>query len=140
MVHTTHSTEETEELAARLAAELGKGDFVALRGDLGAGKTAFARGLARGLGVSGPVRSPSFTLMRQYTGGRLPLYHFDAYRLEGPDDLVQIGFDEYAQGDGVCLVEWADRIETALPARRLEVCIEGSADAPRRIRVERLEV
>lgn len=138
MTCTSHSVEETERLAARLAAELQPGDFVALSGDLGAGKTAFARGLARGLGVSRPVLSPSFTLMRMYLDGRLPLYHFDVYRLEDPDELIDIGFDEYAEGDGVCVAEWADRAGPVLPPRRIEVRLEGSADEPRRITIERI--
>ncbi|MBD5560421.1 MAG: tRNA (adenosine(37)-N6)-threonylcarbamoyltransferase complex ATPase subunit type 1 TsaE [Clostridia bacterium] len=135
MVYTTNSAEETERLAAELAAKLDAGDFVALRGDLGAGKTAFARGLARGLGVRRTVLSPSFTLMRMYTEGRLPLYHFDMYRLSGPEDLAEIGFDEYAEGDGVCVAEWAERAGAALPQRYLDIYIEGSADLPRRITV-----
>lgn len=134
---TSSSVEETEKLAAQLAKELKPGDFVALQGDLGAGKTAFARGLARGLGVKKPVLSPSFTLMRMYTDGRLPVYHFDLYRLDGADELAEIGFDDYAGAGGVCIAEWADRIPEALPERRLDVFIEGSADEPRRIRAER---
>ena len=137
MIHTARSLRETEALAEELAAGLQRGDFVALRGDLGAGKTAFARGLVRGLGSRAPVRSPSFTLMRIYADGRLPVYHFDAYRLAGPDELDALDFAEYAEGDGVCLVEWPERIEDALPPDRTEVRIEGSADEPRRITVER---
>lgn len=136
MTYTSRSPQETEALAAGVAAELQPGDFVALSGDLGAGKTAFARGLARGLGVSRQVLSPSFTLMRQYLEGRIPLYHFDVYRLGDPDELEETGFHDYAEGDGVCVTEWADRIRGFLPERRLEVRLEGSADEPRQISIE----
>lgn len=138
MIHTSRSAKETEELAVHLAAELKPGDFIALCGDLGAGKTVFARGLARGLGVRRAVPSPTFTLMRLYLDGRMPLYHFDVYRLDDADELEEIGFYEYAGGDGVCVTEWADRIADNLPESRIEVRIDGSADEPRRITIERI--
>ena len=119
---TSLSPEETEALGARLGGLLAAGDFISLRGELGAGKTRFANGVARGLGIpaSVPITSPTFTLMNIYAG-RLPLYHFDLYRLSGDDDVVDLGFAEYFAGQGVSLVEWAERLVEELPPERLEI-------------------
>jgi tRNA threonylcarbamoyladenosine biosynthesis protein TsaE len=127
----------TAELAARLAETLEPGSFVALRGDLGAGKTAFARGVAVRLGVAEHVLSPTFTLLRVYESGRLPFYHFDVYRIACADELNDAGFYEYAYGGGVCLCEWAELIEEELPEDRIDVRIERLDDSKRRITVER---
>lgn len=129
----TQSYEETQSVAAAFAEELKAGDTVAFFGDLGAGKTAFAGGVARGLGVMGPVASPTFTLVQEYRGGRLPLYHFDVYRLGGPDGLEDIGFYEYIDGDGVCLIEWSELIESELPQDCYRVTITRISDTERRI-------
>lgn len=114
---TTHSSEETVLLAKRFAASLKPKDVLALEGDLGAGKTCFVKGLAAGLNVPEKlyVRSPSFTLLNEYRGGRLPLYHFDFYRLTNADELADLGLDEYFDGDGVTVIEWADRFPGELP-------------------------
>lgn len=104
---TTHSPEETEAVAAELASSLRGGDVLAMSGDLGAGKTAFVRGLARGLGYTGPVQSPTFTIVNEYLGGRLPLFHFDLYRLGDAEELYELGFEEYPARGGVCAVEWS---------------------------------
>ena len=129
----TQSYEETQSVAAAFAEELKAGDTVAFFGDLGAGKTAFAGGVARGLGITGPVASPTFTLVQEYRGGRLPLYHFDVYRLGGPDGLEDIGFYEYIDGDGVCLIEWSELIESELPQDCYRVTITRISDTERRI-------
>ena len=115
----TASAKETRQLAEALARCLGEGDFLALEGELGAGKTCFVQGLARGLGAPEPVTSPTFNLIHEYRGGRLPLYHFDVYRLREPKELEGLGYEEYFEGDGVCAVEWSDLIGPYLPADRL---------------------
>lgn len=115
MEYVSHGEAETEELGRRLAAVLAPGAVVACRGGLGMGKTAFTRGLARGLGYQGRVTSPTFTIVNEYEGTGLPLFHFDLYRLEGPEDLFDIGWEDYLDRGGVCAVEWSERVEDALP-------------------------
>ena len=119
---TTRSAEETEDLGARLGGLLLPGDFIALTGDLGAGKTRFVRGAARGLGVGPdiPITSPTYTLMNIYQG-RFPLCHFDLYRLAGENDIDELGLEEYLFGQGVCMVEWAERMAGSLPDEMLTV-------------------
>lgn len=114
MTYTTNSVEETEKIAEILAKELQAGAVVAFSGDLGAGKTAFTRGIARGLGIEERVTSPTFTLVQEYEGGRLPLFHFDLYRLEGEDAFFDLGFEEYFHRKGVCVLEWSSRAEELL--------------------------
>ena len=111
----TTSPEQTESFGYELAKSLCGGDVIALTGDLGAGKTCLTRGIARGLGSTSHVSSPTFTIVNEYDGGRLMLFHFDTYRLSGPDDFLMSGLDEYFYRDGVCVIEWADRIEDLLP-------------------------
>lgn len=129
MKRSSASAEMTFEIAANFAEGLGPGDVVALVGELGAGKTCFVQGLAHGLGVPDRtyVRSPSFILMNEYSGGRLPVYHFDFYRLIDPEELGDLGLDEYFYGDGVTVVEWADRFPGSMPddARTIEFRITG---------------
>ncbi|TRM11380.1 tRNA (adenosine(37)-N6)-threonylcarbamoyltransferase complex ATPase subunit type 1 TsaE [Lentibacillus cibarius] len=117
---TTHTDNETERLAEKLASLLKPGDVVTLEGDLGAGKTTFAKGIAHGLGVKRTVNSPTFTIIKEYEG-ELPFYHMDVYRLEDSDE--DIGFDEYFNGDGVCVVEWAHFIKEHLPEAYLNITI-----------------
>src|ERR671918_3199262 len=137
MLHTTtHSPEETEALGARLAERLRPGDVVALTGELGAGKTCFTQGLARGLGVSGRAVSPTFVLINEYRG-RLPVHHVDAYRTSSLTELLDLGLDELFSGDGVTVVEWADKLTPLLPARTIRVHIDGVGDEPRRISIRR---
>ena len=119
----TRSEAETEALGVRLAGVLTPGAVVAYRGGLGMGKTAFTRGLARGLGYRGRVTSPTFTIVNEYEGGRLPLFHFDMYRLEGADALFDIGWEDYLGRDGVCAVEWSELAEEALPPETVFVAI-----------------
>jgi len=114
MEFTTYSPEQTELLGSRLAALLRPGDVVAYYGDLGAGKTAFTRGLAAGLGIAGPVTSPTYTIVNEYLTGRLPLFHFDMYRLSSADELFDIGWEDYLSRGGVCAVEWSENVEDAL--------------------------
>lgn len=106
------------------------GDVFALTGDLGAGKTQFVKGLVGGLGSDAPVTSPTFTLIHEYTGGRFPVYHFDFYRLESAAAVVALGFDEYVDGDGICVIEWADRFRELLPqsARWISLATKGESE------------
>jgi len=124
----TNSPEETVELGRKLGERLEPGDVLALTGPLGAGKTQLTRGLALGAGAAGRVTSPTFKLVNEYAG-RVRLYHIDAYRLRGADDLVALGCDEFFDGDGAAAVEWADRVAEALPPDhlRVEIAITGAA-------------
>jgi tRNA threonylcarbamoyladenosine biosynthesis protein TsaE len=131
-VVTTTEPAGTRALAARLAAVARPGDLLCLIGDLGAGKTQFAKGFAVGLGITDPVTSPTFVLMTEYEG-RLPLFHLDLYRLDDAADALAGGLLDERQAEGVALVEWAERLGPALPVSRLEVVIEGTGDDPRRI-------
>ena len=115
MEYLSHNETETEALGARLAAVLPPGSVVAYQGGLGMGKTAFTRGLASGLGYAGRVTSPTFTIVNEYEGGRLPLFHFDMYRLADSDALFDIGWEDYLDRGGVCAVEWSEMVEDALP-------------------------
>ncbi|WP_298272213.1 tRNA (adenosine(37)-N6)-threonylcarbamoyltransferase complex ATPase subunit type 1 TsaE [Geobacter sp.] len=130
----SHSVDETVRLGERLGRVLTAGAFVALYGELGSGKTHFARGVAAGVGVEAtvPVTSPTFTLLNEYVG-RIPLYHFDLYRLAGGDDAVELGFDEYFHGEGVCLVEWPERLGNELPSERLDVTLQHVDEFTRRL-------
>jgi tRNA threonylcarbamoyladenosine biosynthesis protein TsaE len=114
MDYCTNTVEETEALGARLAERLTPGAVVAFTGDLGAGKTAFVRGLARGLGITERVTSPTFTIVNEYEGGRLPLFHFDMYRLGSSEELFDIGWEDYLRRGGVCAVEWSEIVSDAL--------------------------
>lgn len=127
---------ETEQVGAIIGALLQPGDFLALRGELGSGKTRFARGVATGLGVGAdiPVTSPTYALLNIYQG-RMPLYHFDLYRLSGEDEVVELGFAEYFSGDGISLVEWPERLVEELPSERLEIAFSYSGETRRRIEV-----
>ncbi|MBQ3278845.1 MAG: tRNA (adenosine(37)-N6)-threonylcarbamoyltransferase complex ATPase subunit type 1 TsaE [Clostridia bacterium] len=117
----THSAEETRQLGEWLAGRLKAGDTLLLRGELGSGKSEFTRGLAKGLGVTETVTSPSFTILNVYESGRLPLYHFDWYRLEDSGELYELGMDEYLGGDGIAAVEWPEQCEDAIPEDALEI-------------------
>ena len=131
----TRSPEETEAVGAALAQQLNSGSVIAYRGDLGAGKTAFTRGLARGLGYTGLVTSPTYTIVQEYLGGRLPLFHFDMYRLSSSDDLWDIGWEDYLDRGGVCAVEWSENVEDAME-NAIFVTIEKTGEQSRRIIVE----
>lgn len=130
----THAPEQTEALGERLAARLRPGDVVAYYGGLGAGKTAFTRGLARGLGVTEPVTSPTYTIVNEYLSGRMPLFHFDMYRLSSSEELFDIGWEDYLQRGGVCAVEWSENVADAL-AGAVEVRLERTGEESRRITI-----
>ena len=131
----THSPEQTEALGFALGQRLSPGDIVAYKGDLGAGKTAFTRGLARGLGCTEQVTSPTYTIVNEYLSGRLPLFHFDMYRLTSSEDLWGIGWDDYLDRNGVCAVEWSENVEDAME-NALWVTIESLGGDCRRITLE----
>ena len=135
MTYITNSPAETEVIGAALGAIIPAGTVIAYRGDLGAGKTAFTRGLARGLGYSEPVTSPTYTVCNEYLGGRLPLFHFDMYRLRSADDLWDIGWEDYLDRNGVCAVEWSENVEEALEGA-VTVNIEKTGEESRRITIE----
>ena len=131
----TNAPEETEAIGAALSNILSPGTVIAYRGDLGAGKTAFTRGLARGLGYQEPVTSPTYTIVNEYLGGRLPLFHFDMYRLASSDDLWDIGWEDYLDRGGICAVEWSENVADALEDA-IVICIEKTGENSRRITLE----
>ncbi|WP_226530368.1 tRNA (adenosine(37)-N6)-threonylcarbamoyltransferase complex ATPase subunit type 1 TsaE [Metabacillus niabensis] len=130
----TKSTEDTTTIAQSLSKLLNKNDVITLEGDLGAGKTTFTKALAKGLGISRNVNSPTFTIIKEYREGRLPLYHMDVYRVEDADE--DLGFDEYFHGNGITVVEWAHLIEEQLPNERLDIRILYVDDTTRTIIVK----
>ena len=132
----TQNAAETRALGVRLAKKLKAGDVVLLEGELGAGKSELARGIARGLGVTETVTSPSFTILNVYESGSCPLYHFDWYRLESEEELYELGMDEYLGGDGIALVEWPGRCPEAVPEDCLLIRLEAESENTRRISSE----
>ena len=135
MVYITQSPEETEKIGVMLGEKLNSGSIIAYRGDLGAGKTAFTRGLARGLGCTEQVTSPTYTIVNEYLSGRIPLFHFDMYRLRSSDDLWGIGWDDYLDRGGVCAVEWSENVADAMEDA-IVVTLEKLGDEQRRITIE----
>ena len=131
----TNSPAETEKVGAALGKILRPGPVIAYRGDLGAGKTAFTRGLARGLGSEEMVTSPTYTIVNEYLGGRLPLFHFDMYRLASSDDLWDIGWEDYLDRNGVCAVEWSENVADAMEDP-ISITIEKLGEDSRRITIE----
>ena len=137
-IYEVHSPAETRAIGAMLGREASAGEIVCLNGDLGAGKTVFAKGFAEGLGVAEEVVSPTFTILRVYDSGRLPLFHFDVYRIEEPEEMNEIGYEEYFFGDGVTLIEWPGLIAELIPSSAIRVLIEkdeGAEDDFRRITI-----
>ena len=128
MVYETRSPKETFELGERLGLEASPGMIYCLEGDLGVGKTVFTQGFARGLGITDPVTSPTFTIVQQYEEGRIPLYHFDVYRLGDVEEMEEIGYEDCFYGDGVCLIEWPSLIDEILPETAVWVCIEKNLE------------
>ena len=135
MTFLTNSPAETERIGAALGKTLQPGTVIAYRGDLGAGKTAFTRGLARGLGCKDIVTSPTYTIVNEYLGGRLPLFHFDMYRLASSDDLWDIGWEDYLDSGGICAVEWSENVDDAMEGA-IYITIEKLGEESRRITIE----
>ena len=128
MIFETHSPEETEQIGYTLAQKLLPGTVIAYEGDLGAGKTAFTRGLARGLGCTEQVTSPTYTIVNEYLSGKMPLFHFDMYRLTCADDLFDIGWEDYLERGGICAVEWSENVAEALENPvRIAICKTGES-------------
>jgi tRNA threonylcarbamoyladenosine biosynthesis protein TsaE len=129
------SSEETEALGEKIGRLLKKGDIILLTGDLGAGKTVFAKGIGRGMGINDYITSPTFMLVNEHTG-KIPLYHFDVYRIADYSELYDIGYEEYFYGDGVCVIEWSEKIEPLLPKDNLHVFLKmGDAECERNIEI-----
>ena len=135
MQYITNSPAETEAIGAALGKIINPGTVIAYRGDLGAGKTAFTRGLAKGLGCTEIVTSPTYTIVNEYLGGRIPLFHFDMYRLRSSDDLFDIGGEDYLERGGVCAVEWSENVEDAMEDA-VYITIEKLGEESRKITVE----
>lgn len=143
MVYETYSADETFALGKRIGEQARPGQIYTLNGDLGVGKTVFTQGFAKGLGIDEPVNSPTFTILQIYEEGRLPLYHFDVYRIGDPEEMDEIGYEDCFFGEGVCLIEWAERIEELLPENIIKVMIEKDLEKGfdyRRIFVEQEQI
>ncbi|HEX7588551.1 MAG TPA: tRNA (adenosine(37)-N6)-threonylcarbamoyltransferase complex ATPase subunit type 1 TsaE [Anaerolineae bacterium] len=132
----SHSPAQTQRLGARIGELACAGDLFCLEGELGSGKTCFVQGLGRGLGVPGAIHSPTFILANEHRGGRLPLFHLDVYRMHGSDEAVGIGLDDYVSGDGVCVIEWAEKIREALPVDRMWIAFRHLDGAKRNLLIE----
>ena len=132
----SNSPAETEAIGRQLAEEIGVGSVLALKGDLGSGKTVFVKGLVAGLGSRADVTSPTFTIVHEYRGGRLPVYHFDFFRLENPEPVARLGLDDYFFGDGVSVIEWADRFPKLIPQQARWIFFEIKSENQRAITSE----
>ena len=124
MIYETNSPEETFELAKKISEKIMPGNIICLDGDLVVGKTVFTQGFAEGLGIEESVNSPTFTIIQVYDEGRIPLYHFDVYRIGDPEEMYEIGYEDYFFGEGVCLIEWSKLIEELIPEDAIKVIIE----------------
>lgn len=143
MVIETHSAEETFEVGRRLGKASKPGQICTLEGDLGVGKTVFTQGVAAGLGIAEAVSSPTFTIVQEYDTGRLPLYHFDVYRIGDIEEMEEIGYDDYFFGNGICLIEWAERIRELIPEQAGRITIEKDLEKGfdyRRITIEGIQI
>ncbi|MDD7219904.1 MAG: tRNA (adenosine(37)-N6)-threonylcarbamoyltransferase complex ATPase subunit type 1 TsaE [Clostridia bacterium] len=142
MIIETKSAQETFEAGKKIGEHARQGQIYTLTGDLGTGKTVFTQGVAAGLGITEPVNSPTFTIIQEYDSGRLPLYHFDVYRIGDIEEMEEIGYDDYFFGQGVCLIEWAELIDEILPDRRIRITIEKNPEKGydyRKITIEGLD-
>ena len=127
MIVETHSAKETFDFGKQLGIKAAKGSIYCLDGDLGTGKTVIAKGIAAGLGITEPVSSPTFTVIKEYSEGRLPLYHFDVYRIEDPEEMAEIGYEDYFFGCGVTVIEWSEMIEGIIPEEAVRIKIQKDA-------------
>ncbi len=132
----SHSAAQTQRLGARIGELARAGDLYCLEGELGSGKTCFVQGLGRGLEIPSAIHSPTFILANEHRGGRLPLYHLDVYRMRGADEALGIGLDDYLSDDGVCVIEWAEKIRAALPAERLWIAFRHIGETKRGLLIE----
>ena len=142
MIIETQNAKETFQLGKKIGKKALPGQIYTLNGDLGVGKTVFTQGVASGLEIGEPVNSPTFTILQEYEGGRLPFYHFDVYRIGDIEEMEEIGYDDYFFGEGICLIEWAQLIEEILPENVISVTIEKDLDKDfdyRKITIEGLE-
>ncbi len=142
MIFESFTPEDTFTIGRKLAENVRPGEIYTLNGDLGVGKTVFTKGLAAGLGITEPVTSPTFTILQEYDSGRLPLYHFDVYRIGDPEEMEEIGYEDYFFGQGICLIEWAELIEELIPEEAIAVYIEKDLEKGldyRRIRIEKVQ-
>lgn len=130
---TIRSEEETRAFGSKLAEKAKPGMVIALIGDLGTGKTTLTKSIAAALGIQGHITSPTFNIVKEYKTGRLPLYHFDVYRITDPDEMYELGYEEYFYGDGVCVIEWADLIEELLPEHTIRIEIQYGENEGERI-------
>ena len=124
----SYKAQDTFEIGRQLGEKAKPGQVICLFGDLGTGKTVFAKGFAEGLGINEPINSPTFTIIQEYEEGRMPLYHFDVYRIEEVEEMYEIGYEDYFYGNGVCIIEWANIIEEILPLKRTIITIEKDLD------------
>jgi len=136
MTYITHSAQETVDLGEKIGSLLKSGDVIAMTGTLAAGKTTITKGIAKALGITDVVTSPTFCLISEYEGTKMPLYHMDVYRLDGPEDFINLGVEDMLDGDGVCIVEWSEKVSSELPKRTIKIEITPLEDGSRQIKIE----
>lgn len=136
MTYITHSAQETVDLGEKIGSLLKSGDVIAMTGTLAAGKTTITKGIAKALGITDVVTSPTFCLISEYEGTKMPLYHMDVYRLDGPEDFINLGVEDMLDGDGVCIVEWSEKVSSELPKRTVKIEITPLEDGSRQIKID----
>ena len=136
MTYITHSAQETVDLGEKIGSLFKSGDVIAMTGTLAAGKTTITKGIAKALGITDVVTSPTFCLISEYEGTKMPLYHMDVYRLDGPEDFINLGVEDMLDGDGVCIVEWSEKVSSELPKRTIKIEITPLEDGSRQIKIE----
>lgn len=136
MTYITHSAQETVDLGEKIGSLLKSGDVIAMTGTLAAGKTTITKGIAKALGITDVVTSPTFCLISEYEGTKMPLYHMDVYRLDGPEDFINLGVEDMLDGDGVCILEWSEKVSSELPKRTIKIEITPLEDGSRQIKID----
>ena len=136
MTYITHSAQETVDLGEKIGSLLKSGDVIAMTGTLAAGKTTITKGIAKALGITDVITSPTFCLISEYEGTKMPLYHMDVYRLDGPEDFINLGVEDMLDGDGVCIVEWSEKVSSELPKRTIKIEITPLEDGSRQIKID----